>query len=107
MTAPAKGKPTEIDITNEIRTACESLIPVVTESMMELIARVEPEYQAQVRNNVILCGGSGLIRGIGPALEGALDEFGGGKIRVVEDPVFIGSDGGLAIAQDAVEQRQC
>jgi hypothetical protein len=54
-----------------------------------------------VRNNVILCGGSALIKGIAPALEVALDEFGGGKIRVVEDPVFIGSDGGLAIAQDA------
>ena len=101
VTAPVRGKPTEIDITNEMRTACESLIPLVTESMMELIARVEPEYQAQVRNNVTLCGGSALIKGMGPALEVALDEFGGGKIKVVVDPVFIGSDGGLAIAQDA------
>jgi rod shape-determining protein MreB len=101
VTAPVRGKPTEIDITNEIRTACESLIPPVTESMMELIARVEPEYQAEVRNNVILCGGSALIKGMGPALEVALEEFGGGKIKVVEDPVYIGSDGGLAIAQDA------
>jgi rod shape-determining protein MreB len=101
VTAPVRGKPTTIDITNEIRTACESLIPPVTESMMELIARVEPEYQADVRNNVVLCGGSALIRGMGAAIEAALAEFGGGKVTVVEDPVYIGSDGGLAIAEDA------
>jgi rod shape-determining protein MreB len=103
VTAPVKGKPTEIDITNEIRTACESLIPPVTETMLELVARVEPEYQAEVRSNVILCGGSGLIRGMDGALEAALGEFGGGKVQVVDDPIFVGSDGGLAIAQDAPE----
>jgi rod shape-determining protein MreB len=101
VTAPVRGKPTEIDITNEIRSACESIIPPVIESMLELIARVEPEYQAEVRNNVILCGGSGLIRHLGEHLEKALGEYGGGKVKVVEDPVYIGSDGGLAIAQDA------
>ena len=101
--APVRGKPTEIDITNEIRSACESVIPPVIESMLELIARVEPEYQAEVRNNVILCGGSALIENLGGFLEEALKEYGGGKVRVVEDPVFVGSDGGLAIAQDAPE----
>ncbi|MDH3255089.1 MAG: hypothetical protein OEM62_08870, partial [Acidobacteriota bacterium] len=54
-------------------------------------------------NNVILCGGSGLIRNLGGVLEKALGEFGGGKVKVVEDPVYVGSDGGLAIAQDAPE----
>ena len=103
VTAPIAGKPTEIDITDEIRTACESLIPPVIESMIELVAKVEPEYQAEVRKNVILTGGSGLIRGMGEALEKALDEFGGGKVTVVEDPVYVGSDGGLAIAADAPE----
>jgi rod shape-determining protein MreB len=103
VTAPVRGKPTQIDITNEIKTACESLIPPVTETMLELVARVEPEYQKEVRNNVILCGGSGLIRGMAGALENALEEFGGGNVRVVEDPVFVGSDGGLAIAEDAPE----
>jgi rod shape-determining protein MreB len=103
VTAPVKGKPTEIDITNEMRTACESLLPPVTETMLELIARVEPEFQAQVRNKITLAGGSGLIRGMDKALEGALKEYGGGKVKVVEDAVFVGSDGGLAIAQDAPE----
>ena len=49
-------------------------------------SRVEPEYQERVRHNVILSGGSGLIGGLGAALEKALGEVGGGKVRVVEGP---------------------
>ncbi len=101
VTAPIEGKPTQFDITNEIRTACESVVAPVTETMLELIARVEPEYQEEVRNHIILSGGTGLIKGLAESLEAALDEYGGGTIRVVEDPIFVGSDGGLAIAEDA------
>lgn len=101
--APVRGKPTKIDITKEMRQACESLIAPVTETMVDLIARVEPEYQDRIRNNVILSGGSALIRGLGDRLQNALGEYGGGRVKVVEDPIFVGSDGGLAIAADAPE----
>ena len=99
--APVKGVPTELDITDEMRQACESLLPPVTETMIDLISRVQPEYQAKVRQNVILSGGSGLIRGLGAALQKALKEIGGGQVRVVKDPIYVGSDGGLALAGDA------
>ena len=99
--APVKGVPTELDITEEMLQACESLLPPVTETMLDLISRVQPEYQAKVRQNVILSGGSGLIRGLGAALQKALKEIGGGQVRVVKDPIYVGSDGGLALAGDA------
>lgn len=101
VSGPVHGKPTEIDITADIRTACESLIAPITETMLELVAKVEPEYQAEVRNHIILSGGSGLIRGLGETLELALDDYGGGTVRRVEDPIFVGSDGGLKLALDA------
>jgi rod shape-determining protein MreB len=101
ISAPANGKPTHFDITEEMRTSCSTLLPPVVEAMIDLISRVEPEYQAKVRNNVILTGGSSLINGLGGALQEALLEVGGGKVRVVKDPAFVGSDGGLAIATDA------
>ena len=101
--APVEGRPTEFDITDEMRAACESLLPPVVETTMDLISRVEPEYQAKVRNNVILSGGTALIKGFGAALQETLKELGGGKVRVVKDPVYVGSDGGLAIAIDAPE----
>jgi hypothetical protein len=56
-----------------------------------------------VRNNIILSGGGGLIRGLAPALETALKSVGGGSVKFMKDPVFIGSDGGLALAIDAPE----
>ena len=103
VTVPVEGKPTPIEITAEMRQACEGLLAPVVETMIDLLSRVEPEYQERVRQNVILSGGSGLIGGLGAALQAALAEVGGGKVRVVKDPVFVGSDGGLAIATDAPE----
>jgi len=35
------------------------------------------------------------------AITHALSDLGGGRATVVKDPVFAGSDGSLAIAQDA------
>jgi rod shape-determining protein MreB and related proteins len=101
VTVPLQGKATELDITNEMRTACESIVPPISETMIDLLARVEPEYQEKVRNNIILAGGSSLISGLPDALERALLELGGGRVTVTKDPVFAGSDGGLAIARDA------
>lgn len=101
VSAPVKGKPTELDITEALRAACEGLVPPIAETMLDLIARVEPEFQSKVRNNIVLAGGSSAIRGLDAALAAALQEIGGGVVRTVEDPVFAGSDGGLAIAIDA------
>ena len=101
VNVPVKGKATELDITDEIRAACESIVPAICETMMDLLARVEPEYQRKVRNNVILAGGTSLIPGLPDVIDRALSELGGGHSTVVNDPIFAGSDGGLAIACDA------
>ena len=101
VTAPVKGVPTELDITAEIRAACETLLPPTIETMLDLLSRVEPEFQERVRANIILSGGGGLIRGLPEALSDALRQVGGGKVTYMKDPVFVGSDGGLALALDA------
>ena len=101
VTAPVQGRPTTFDITDILQQACESIIEPITEAMLDLLPRVDPEFQADVRNNIILSGGTSLLPGLRPRLEAALDPLGGGKIRSVKDPVFCGSDGGLAIALDA------
>lgn len=103
VSVPVHGRPTMIDITAEIRKACESIVPPMIETMLDLVSRVEPEFQEKVRQNVILAGGGSQIPGLAAALEKALGEMGGGRVRSVEDPVFAGSNGGLAIAMDAPE----
>jgi rod shape-determining protein MreB len=101
VSAPVKGKATEIDITHEMRMACESILPPICETMLDLLSKVEPDFQDKVRNNVILAGGSSLITGLPEAIQKSLLELGGGRAVVVKDPVFAGSDGSLAIARDA------
>jgi rod shape-determining protein MreB and related proteins len=101
VTVPVNGRPTELDITESMRLACESLLPPLVETMVDLLSRVEPEYQERVRHNIVLSGGTALIRGLDKRLERELAEIGGGRVRRVDDPVYIGSDGGLAIALDA------
>lgn len=101
VTVPVSGRPTEIDITDPMRQACESLLPPVVETMFDLLSRVDPEYQERVRSHIVLAGGTAMIRGIDKHLEKALEEVGGGSVRRVSDPVFAGSDGGLSIALEA------
>jgi len=97
---PVGGRPMLHDITTEMRRACESIIPGMLENALELIARFDPEYQGVVRQNIILAGGGGQIRGLAKYLEDELKEDGPCKVTVVEDPIFAGSDGALALAED-------
>ncbi|MGH9819713.1 MAG: rod shape-determining protein [Pyrinomonadaceae bacterium] len=101
VTVPTKGKAAELDITDDMRAACESILAPICETMLDLLSKVEPEYQASVRNNIILAGGTSLISGLTEAIQNALKDLGGGRVTVVKDPVFAGSDGGLSIAKDA------
>jgi rod shape-determining protein MreB len=103
VTTAADGKPVEIDITEDMRAACESIVAPISEAVQDLIARVEPEYQQRVLNNIILTGGGSLIDGLSEALKNALSELGKAQFTLAKDPVFAGSDGGLAIASDASE----
>ena len=101
VSAPIDGVPTNLDITSEMRAACESIVPPIIEMMLVLLSQVDPEFQHRVRNNVTVAGGGALIRNLGPTLEASLERVGGGKVKITDAPMFVGSDGGLAIAQDA------
>ena len=103
VTVPVDGVPTRIDITDEMRAACESILPPIVETMRDLLSTVEPEFQERVRQNITIAGGGALIRHLGPTLEKGLEELGGCSIKVVESPAYTGSDGGLAFAKDAQE----
>lgn len=101
VTTPIAGKPTEIDITSALNKACNALVPPVAETMLDLIASVEPEFQEKIRQNIILAGGTAALPGLSRALEDSMKSYGGGTVQVAEDPIFQGADGGLALAMDA------
>jgi rod shape-determining protein MreB len=98
---PVNGKPTEVDLTKEMREACLSIVPPMVESLHKLIADFDPEFQAVLRNNVLLGGGGSQIKGLGDALADYMDKhLGGGKVMTVEEPVYAGANGALKIARD-------
>lgn len=97
---PVDGKPVMHDIKNEVRRACESILPALVETTTEMIARFDPEFQVKIKNNIVMAGGGSLIRGITEYLQDALKEYGACRVTRVSDPLFAGSDGALKLAID-------
>jgi rod shape-determining protein MreB and related proteins len=101
---PVEGRFVEHDITDELQQACSRIVPLMAETAIDLISRYEPDFQEQLRRHVFLAGGGSQIKGIAPALRKALREYGSFEISVVDDPLFSGADGALALAKDMPEE---
>ena len=101
---PVEGKSTVHDITEEMKRACESILPAMVESTLELIAKFDPEYQDAIRENIILAGGGSQIHGLAEYLEKAIGEYGPTKVQVVEDPLYGGADGALELAKEMPDE---
>jgi rod shape-determining protein MreB and related proteins len=101
---PFEAKFVEVDVTNELRQACERLLPPIIETAIDLIGRYDPEFQEAVRKNLYVAGGGSQIKGIGEAIEEGLRPYGTFRVKTVDDPLFAGADGALALAQDMPDE---
>jgi len=98
---PVNGKPTPFDITEDLRSACRSIIPSIVEGMGQLIATFDPEFQDRLKNRVLLAGGGSQISGLEKAIEEEMEQhLGGGRVMRIEEPVYGGANGALKIAHD-------
>jgi len=97
------GKPKTYDVTEELREACESILPELISSARELIITFDPEYQNELRQNILLAGGGSQIRGLAEEVRSNLTEFGPCKVNVIEDPIYAGASGALKLAMDMPE----
>jgi len=96
---PVQGRPKDFDITDELRTACRSIVSGIVDSIAELIATYDPEFQEAIRSNVILAGGGSQMIGLPKLIEEAMAELGGGRVTRVDEPLFAGSNGALKMAR--------
>ncbi|MDQ7780099.1 MAG: rod shape-determining protein [Planctomycetota bacterium] len=71
-----EGKARKIDVTEEIRQACESIVDDVVDSVVELISRTESEAIGDIMSNIVFVGGGCLIRGICEVVERRLHNQG-------------------------------
>ena len=98
---PVNGKPTDFDITDELRSACQGIIEPIVEGLAELIGTFDPEFQERLKDRVLLAGGGSQIKGLDTAIERKMHELlGGGKVIRIEEPVYGGANGALKIAHD-------
>lgn len=102
---PVNGKPTEFDITDEMRSSCRKMIGPIVEGLGELVATFDPEFQDRLKNRVLLAGGGSQIKGLDTAIELEMhDRLGGGKVLRIEEAMYGGSNGALKIAHDMPEE---
>ncbi|MDH3695322.1 MAG: rod shape-determining protein, partial [Gammaproteobacteria bacterium] len=97
---PVRGVQTSFDVTTELKRACESIMPAVVETTMDMIAKFDPEFQERARKNIVLAGGCSQISGIENYLINATKEFAPCKFSRVEDPLYAGADGALGLSED-------
>lgn len=100
VTFPVNGKPTQLDVTAEMREAVGMLVPEILKGIQELVSSFDPEFQHRIRNNVVVSGGGSQIFGLRKALEEGMEVIGGGKVTLVEEPTFAGSNGALKLARE-------
>ena len=99
------GKPRTYDVTEPLREACESLLPDLVASARELIISFDPEFQHELRQNILVAGGGSQIRGLGEEVRSNLSEFGNCKVTIAEDPIYSGAVGALKLAEDMPESE--
>ena len=65
----------------------------------------EPDFQEELRNNIVLAGGGSQIAGLPEVIEADLAEFGSSRVTAVSDPIYSGARGALKLAQDMPEEE--
>ncbi|MBF0413922.1 MAG: rod shape-determining protein [Desulfamplus sp.] len=102
---PVNGKPTQCDVTDEIKAACRSIVPEIVEGIRKLVATFDPEFQDGLKQNVILAGGGSQIVGLQREIEKYMKKtLGYGKVNKVEEPLYAGASGALMLCKDMPEE---
>ena len=100
VTLRVEGKPARFDITEDLRTVCESMVPAIVEQVELLIASFDPEDQEEALQNIYLAGCGSRIRGLDRMITTALKDYGPVKVTCVDDPERIGAVGALKLARE-------
>ncbi|MBW1675556.1 MAG: rod shape-determining protein [Deltaproteobacteria bacterium] len=102
---PVKGKPVSHDVTDELREACRAIVPDIVEGIRKLVATFDPEFQDELKGNIVLAGGGSQIIGLKKEIETYMKKtLGYGKVTKVEEPLYAGANGALMLCKDMPDE---
>ena len=105
ITLPVKGKPVSHDVTDELRAACRAIVPDIVEGIRKLVATYDPEFQDELKRNIVLAGGGSQIIGLKNEIETYMkNTLGYGKVTKVEEPLYAGANGALMLSKDMPDE---
>lgn len=96
----AGGRPVKYDITEEIRSSCEMILPDIIEQVENIVMGFDPEDQAKVLKNIFLAGGGSNIKGLDRLIMDRMSDYGDVIVKQVSNPDFAGCAGALKLATD-------
>lgn len=99
-----EGKPVRVDISKNIQEACESIVPEIASCVKSIISSFDPEFQNELKQNIILAGGGSRIKNLDKRLTKELRSLGAVRVTCVQDPFLAGAKGGLALAKDLTDE---
>ena len=79
-------------------------MPAIVETVTDLIADFDPEFQESIRKNIIVAGGGSQISGLDTYLTQATKQFAPCTFTCISDPLYAGADGALELATDMPEE---
>jgi rod shape-determining protein MreB len=105
ITLPINGKPTKLDVTEEIKKACRTIVPDIVEGIQSLVSDFDPEFQEELKNNIIIAGGGSQMIGLRQEIEHYMQEhLGSGTVVKVEEPLYAGANGALILCKDMPDE---
>ncbi|MBI5185510.1 MAG: rod shape-determining protein [Nitrospinae bacterium] len=94
------GKHLAHEVGPELQRATSIILSDIMNGIRDEIATFDPDFQEKVRNNIILAGGMSQIPGLGEYIQNSLSDMGPSRVSVVEDPIFLGTEGALKFGMD-------
>jgi len=106
LTLPVHGKPTALDVTEEMKQACRLVVPEIAAGIKHLVSTFDPEFQPELKGNIYLAGGGSQVVGLCEELEKYMQEtLGYGNVKRIADSVYAGANGALMYCKDLPEEE--